>query len=233
MRTLALETTESVGSIAALDDGAVLAEMGLPRRQRTAQSLAPSVAELLSQVGWNPRDVGVVAVSVGPGSFTGLRVGVTTAKTFAYAVDAHLVAVDTLEVVAFQAPRDVGPLWSVIDAQRQQVFAARPAQHDDGHFHLCRQIEILDIEEWLASLQVGDCVTGPALRRLAPRIPDGVKALPPSYWPATASAVGRLGWRQYQAGQSDNLWQLVPLYLRKSAAEEKRNAAEGSETDRP
>ena len=73
---------------------------------------------LLKQVGWRPDDVQLVAVSVGPGSFTGLRVGVTAAKVFAYAVGAEVLGVDTLEAIAAASPDDVAEVSAVIDAQR-------------------------------------------------------------------------------------------------------------------
>ncbi|MEX0712672.1 MAG: tRNA (adenosine(37)-N6)-threonylcarbamoyltransferase complex dimerization subunit type 1 TsaB, partial [Pirellulales bacterium] len=92
MRILALETSGKSGSVAVLRGDVLLAEEPLEPSQRSAQSLAPAMRQLLEAVAWTPRDVQLVAVTLGPGSFTGLRVGVTTAKTFAYAVGAVVVA---------------------------------------------------------------------------------------------------------------------------------------------
>ena len=100
MRILALETTDKTGSVAALDDCNILAQLMLDQNQRSAQSLAPAMKTLLEQVQWQPKDVQLVGVSVGPGSFTGLRVGVTTAKVFAYAVGADVLGINTLEAIA-------------------------------------------------------------------------------------------------------------------------------------
>jgi len=85
VRILALETSDTAGSAALLDGERLLAEKLLAQGQRSARALAPAVRELLTDAGWQPKDVELVAVTVGPGSFTGLRVGVTTAKAFAYA----------------------------------------------------------------------------------------------------------------------------------------------------
>ena len=94
--------------------------------ERTAQTLAPRLSELLRETDW---PAGVDSTwwwsPVGPGSFTGLRIGVTTAKTFAYAVGAEVIGVNTLAVIAEQAPRAAAPLWVVMDAQRQELFAAQ------------------------------------------------------------------------------------------------------------
>ncbi|NLF09025.1 MAG: tRNA (adenosine(37)-N6)-threonylcarbamoyltransferase complex dimerization subunit type 1 TsaB [Pirellulaceae bacterium] len=100
MRILALETSDKTGGAAAIDGCNVLAELTLDQNLRSAQSLAPAIKNLIEQVKWQPADVQLVAVTVGPGSFTGLRVGVTTAKIFAYAVSAEVLGVDTLESVA-------------------------------------------------------------------------------------------------------------------------------------
>ena len=87
---------------------------------------------VLETVGWKPGDVELVAVTIGPGSFTGLRVGLATAKTFAYAVGARMLGVDTLETIAAGVPGDVAAVSAVIDAQRGRgriaTFRPRPGR---------------------------------------------------------------------------------------------------------
>ncbi|MGN1273415.1 MAG: tRNA (adenosine(37)-N6)-threonylcarbamoyltransferase complex dimerization subunit type 1 TsaB, partial [Thermoguttaceae bacterium] len=96
MKILAFETIEMSASAALLDDENVLASTTLPPQQRSAQYLAPAVRDLLAQTGWKPTDVQLIVVSQGPGSFTGLRVGITFAKIFAWAVGADVIALNTL-----------------------------------------------------------------------------------------------------------------------------------------
>src|SRR5215813_11089947 len=111
MRILAIETSGRHGSIATLCGEAealsVVGQTMLNAEQRTAQALAPALRSLLSEAGWRPDSVELVAVAVGPGSFTGLRIGVTTAKTLAYAVGCQAIGVHTLLAIAAQAPTDV------------------------------------------------------------------------------------------------------------------------------
>jgi tRNA threonylcarbamoyladenosine biosynthesis protein TsaB len=221
MRILALETTERTGSVAAAVDDNLLAELHLGHTQRSAQSLAPAMLALLKQVGWRPDDVQLVAVSIGPGSFTGLRVGVTAAKVFAYAVGADVLGVDTLETIAAACPVDVGEVSAVIDAQRGQVAEQRFARRPDGWLQPIAPQRLVDVAVWLTELPQGIAVTGPALIKLADRLPEHVRALDPSYWPPRASMVARLGVRDYAMGRRDDLWRLVPHYCRRSAAEEK------------
>jgi tRNA threonylcarbamoyladenosine biosynthesis protein TsaB len=164
--------------------------------------------------------VDLVAVAVGPGSFTGLRIGVTTAKTFAYAANTDLIGVNTLEAIAAQAPAAHGQLWAVLDAQRQELFAASFAQSDAG-LTTEHETYIISVEAWLAALQPDDRVSGPALSRIGARLPADVHAMNEDLWQPMAISVGQLAWKKYQAGLRDDLWQLVPQYYRSSAAEEK------------
>src|SRR5688572_22548430 len=116
-RLLAIETTTFTGSIALLDEDRIVAEARLPDELRSAQSLAPAIQTLLSHAGWPVNSLNLIAVAQGPGSFTGLRVGVTTAKTLAYALEAEVLGVDTLDVVAAQAQPITGRIHPVMDAQ--------------------------------------------------------------------------------------------------------------------
>ncbi len=109
MRFLALETSTLSGSVALLRDNQVLLQAALPGRPRVAQTLVPAVEGLLRHSGWPVADLQMIAVTVGPGSFTGLRVGVTTAKTLAYALQTPILGVDTLEVIAWQAFAGIPP----------------------------------------------------------------------------------------------------------------------------
>jgi tRNA threonylcarbamoyladenosine biosynthesis protein TsaB len=228
MRILAIETSGRYGSLALLGtDGerlSVLAETTLtPAHGRTAQALAPALQDALAEVDWPAKSIRLVAVAVGPGSFTGLRIGVTTAKTFAYAVGAEILSVNTLAVMAAQAPWTPAPLWTTLDAQRQQLFVARflPVESAVGALEMVDDTAIMSQDEWFAGLHAGDRVTGPPLKKLAPRLPPEVIFTPPTCWEPSAAFVGRIAWRAFQSGRRDDLWRLAPIYYRPSAAEEK------------
>jgi tRNA threonylcarbamoyladenosine biosynthesis protein TsaB len=225
VRILAIETTEAMPSVAAIDAGKLLLELKLESPLRSAQSLAPGLKTLLEQIAWKATDVQLVAVTVGPGSFTGLRVGVTTAKTFAYAAQAEVLGIDTLESIAAAAPADVPLLSVAVDAQRGEVVAGLFRRNAEGWFEPLERPQLVEIDAWLRGLPAGAAVTGPVLRKLVERVPEGIRILAPQYWPATAAATGRLAVRFHAAGRRDNLWTLVPRYSRRSAAEEKRDAA--------
>ena len=226
MRTLALETSSSTGSVALLEGDRVVVERDLGGAdlaggQRAAQSLAPALRSILREAKWEPRDVRLIAVTDGPGSFTGLRSGVTTAKVFAYVTGAEVVAVNTLEVIASQANVVSNRLWAVLDAQRQQVFAAQFALSGKSAPQTILATQILDNASWLQRLVAGDIVTGTGLAKLAKRLPKDVQIVQNELWLPRAATLGRLAFAKYQAGQRTDFWKLVPQYFRKSAAEEK------------
>src|SRR4051794_8233363 len=100
---LAIETTDKAGSVALLNGPEMLGEIDLNPAQRSAQSLAPGIDTLLTRTNRKPGEVKLVAVADGPGSFTGLRVGVPTAKLFAYSVGADALGINALEAIARQA----------------------------------------------------------------------------------------------------------------------------------
>jgi tRNA threonylcarbamoyladenosine biosynthesis protein TsaB len=244
VKILALETTDLTGSVAASDGPNVLLELELNPQKRSAQSLAPAIQSLFQQVGWQPADVNLVAVTVGPGSFTGLRVGVTTAKTLAYAVGAEILGMDTLETIAaniechagtssssanyheIATKKDFSRLEVVLDAQRGEIVAGSYSRSDDGWFHPTGPQRLLPIDSWLAELRPGIAVAGPILKKLQSSIPPGIMVLEEHFWHPRAAQVARLAARDYAAGRRDDLWKLLPRYSRRSAAEEKLEKAE-------
>src|SRR4051794_137410 len=105
-KALAIETSGRTGSVAAVEGGVVLAERDFPHGLQNAALILPLLDELCRGQGWKPSDVGELYVSAGPGSFTGLRIGVTLAKTLALSTGAKIVAVPTVAVLALNAPAD-------------------------------------------------------------------------------------------------------------------------------
>lgn len=227
MLVIAIETSGSSGtvalSLASQDQRAQsLGERRLRLQQRHAQTLVADIRELLIESGRRAADCGLVAVSIGPGSFTGLRVGVVCAKVLAYACHCPVVAIEAPLVIAEAAPADVTRLQVVQDAQRQELFLTRFARDAAGIWEREGPIQIVPADRWLAELEPGDCVSGPALERLASRLPAHCRMLEPELWQPRASRLAEVGLREFQAGRTCDPVALEPLYIRPSAAEEKR-----------
>src|SRR5437899_3135914 len=117
-RTLILETSQRLGRVALAEREHVIAERELQESRRHARDLVPLVQDLLAQQGWPPRSLEAVLVSRGPGSYTGLRVSIMSAKMFAYATRCALIAIDTFAAIERQ-DRSVAGIVDVIgDAQQ-------------------------------------------------------------------------------------------------------------------
>src|SRR4051794_9656328 len=123
-RALAIETSGRVGSIALVDDDSILDEQQFAHGLQNAAQILPIIDRLCRARQWTAQDLQELYVSVGPGSFTGLRIGVTLCKTIAFATGARIVAVPTLAVLAENAPLEAQNLIVLLDAKRQQIFTA-------------------------------------------------------------------------------------------------------------
>ena len=227
MKTLALETSGRTGSVAIWDseNPDPPTEISLPQETRTAESLVVVIEEALIRCGWLKGDLKLISVTQGPGSFTGLRIGCVTAKVLAFAVNAQLVGVNSLDVLAENSPEG-SPLWCVMDAGRGQCVAARYLIETADHRQTSIEPQLMETEAWLHRLTQGERVTGPLLTTLGVRLPETVKPLPKEYWHPRAECVARLGAEKFKSGQVASLWDFSPHYYRLSAAEEKRLTAD-------
>ena len=225
MKTHAIDTSHAAGSVAAVADGAV-AEASLPAGDH-ARLLAPALVDVARRLGWTPRDAELVAVVRGPGSFTGLRVGVATAKALAWAGGARLVGVSAFDVIARRTARALpfraGPIAIAFDAGRGDVFAAI-ATPDIGSptQWAVSPGALLPRAAWLGSLPDGTCVSGPALAAAGEAIPACLAVAPRVAWLPVSAEAAAVGLLLAAAGRDDDPAVLVPDYLRPSYADEKR-----------
>jgi tRNA threonylcarbamoyladenosine biosynthesis protein TsaB len=223
---LGIETSGLAGGIALCRGDICLAEALLqeaPRRH--AQTLVSQIGALLRQTGLAVRDLDAVAVSIGPGSFTGLRVGVVCAKTLAYATKCRLAAIDTLKAIAANSPQGVERVHVIADALRGDVYVAtyHPA---GGAWTVDEPPAIAAAEPWLAALSAGETITGPGLSVYGKLVPASCRQLPPELWTPHARTIAQLGLRQLDQGEVADCATLEPFYLRRSAAEERKSGPE-------
>lgn len=230
---LAVDTSGMCGTIALRRDGKLLEERELEQsRRRHAQTLISEIQELLRAHKLASTDVGIVAVSHGPGSFTGLRVGIVFAKTFAYATGCTIVAVDTLQAVAEsvngEAFSNLARIQVVSDAQREQLFVSEFHRKPGGCWEVTGPIDIVDCEQWLSwasDLASSEfAVIGPGLTKVAGDLSDSVRCPPEEMWTPRAANVAVIAQRMAEQNQFADPFELEPFYLRKSSAEEKREA---------
>ena len=222
-RALAIETSGRTGSVALAHDGAVLFEETFPHGLKHAAGLVPMIDRLCRRAGWGPGDVEGVYVSAGPGSFTGLRVGVTVAKTLAFATGAKVVTVPTVEVLARNAPSEATNVVIVLDAKRDQIFTARLARSGNA-WDVVESAHLDSLAEMLVRAPrpvhlIGEGI--PFHAKFLPADDPGVIVTREEAWRARASAVVEIGHAMARRGAFIDPQSLAPVYVRKPEAEEK------------
>jgi tRNA threonylcarbamoyladenosine biosynthesis protein TsaB len=179
--------------------------------------LLPGVEALLMNTGQNLSDLAAVAVSLGPGNFTGLRIGLATAKTLAWSLGCPLVPVPTMEVLAAQFPFHPHPVGVVMDAKRGEVFWGLFACPEDQPQTL-EGPQRLPAAALCARLSPPLLLTGPGLAAypdlFTPRLAPDISLAPPEMRSPRAPTLARLARRRLAQGQTANPAQLIPTYLR-------------------
>lgn len=233
MNILAIDTSLPTGSVAALvrsATGMAMVERPLGEAGEHARRLMPELVTAASALGWRIPAVELVAVVRGPGSFTGLRVGVTTAKSLCWATDAALVGVSGFEVVARQTAAAHGRRERIaiaFDAGRGEVFAAAATPDDVAPSGwMVTDGELAAADHWLDTIPSGHWVSGPVLEILgAAARRRGLAVAAPTTWRPSAGEAAKIAVLRADAGQFDDPHTLVPEYSRPSYAEEKNPAA--------
>ncbi len=214
MRTLAIETSSVRGSVALLDGERLVVEKAFGEGARHGRDLLPCVDELLAG---EPGSVGLLAISAGPGSYTGLRVGFTFAKTFATQSDVPVVAVSSLDVIAMNVTASNG-LCVAVDARLGQVFAALY----DGEGKRVSQDIAAPPGDMAAKLEPGTLVIGGGLKRYRDVFAQVAEVSDDesTWWPNAAN-VGRLGLTIFAEKGGDDPHTLAPRYMGRPQAEVK------------
>lgn len=226
MIVLGIETSGPVGSVAVCEDGSALASHTFPHGARHARDLLPAVDRIVERGGIAKEDVDAVAVSQGPGSFTGLRIGVACAKTLAYALNWLCAGVPTLEAKVQNVDPDE---WDcrlacpVQDARRGKVYGT--LFRWDGGWRDATGVLCLPAAELAAQIPDGALVFGSGITAdpeafAATRLRIGPEELAT----ARAEEVVRLGLARVRAGRHVEPMQLMPRYHRLTSPEEKLQA---------
>ena len=221
MRVLAVETSTLSGGAALLDDERIVGEYILDVRITHSERLMAAIDQLLSDAGWTARDLEGLAVTVGPGSFTGLRVGLSTVKGLALALAIPVAAVPTLDAMAAMLPYAALAVCPVLDARKREVYAS--LYRWDG-LGMRRQWDYLAIapDDLARRLDEPVIVVGDGAETISS--PFARRVEPPRRGPAPA-VVGALGCARLARGDTVAAADLVPIYLRPSEAELKRRGA--------
>jgi len=221
VRVLAVETSSLAGGVALFDGERLRGEYLLDVRATHSERLMPAIDRLLTDTGWAPRDLEGLAVAVGPGSFTGLRIGLSAVKGLALALAIPIAAVPTLDAMAAALPFADLPVCPVLDARKGEVYASLYRWDGDG---MRREWDYLAVapEALVARIAEPVILVGGAAGLVAT---PHARLAPPHRRVSSPSAVGVLGLARLAAGETVSAADLLPIYLRPSEAELKRRVA--------
>lgn len=216
MLILGIEAATRVASAAVVSDEKILAEISQEARLTHSETLLPQIEQVLKIAGVEKVDA--VAVSIGPGSFTGLRIGLATAKALAYAWHIKILGVPTLQAIAYHFPTNSATVLPLLDAQKNRAYvqafkAGAPVS----------KLEVKSIDEIVTSAGKIDgevFLCGDVLGKIKVELPPNVKIAPINLRMPRAVNVALCGKALLDAGEISNVMNLEPLYVRRSEAEE-------------
>ncbi len=216
---LAINTSTPQFGLAILDeDGTILAEYFISKEKGHFGSLMPALHFLLSKLKSDIHDLKAIIVATGPGSFTGLRVGLSAAKGLCYGLDIPIIGISSLEAMASQLPYCDLPMAPILDSRKGEFFTAKFIWND-GH-NLIRNMEDISLklgdfpslfDEYTLFIGNSFSSQGPLLKKM---IGPKVLLAPAHCWNLKASAIGSLGLTRFHAHDFDDPQSLNPLYLR-------------------
>jgi tRNA threonylcarbamoyladenosine biosynthesis protein TsaB len=220
MRVLAVDTSTLAGGVALLEGERTVAEYILDVRLTHSERLMPAIDRVMHDARWGPRDLTGLAVAIGPGSFTGLRIGISAIKGLALALSLPIAAVPTLDALAASYPGSALPVCAVVTARRDEVYAS--LYRWDGNA-MRREWDYLALSpaELAERLRVPVVVIGEGASAIASPL---VRLAPPWRRVVSPAIVGHLGGESLRRGDRVSAAELVPLYVRPSQAELRRGA---------
>ena len=222
MKILGVDTSTPIGSIALVDSDHLVAEHTLNIVQAHSSRLMPAIDSVLKWGNITVDGLDGCAVGIGPGSFTGTRIGVTTIKSICYAVDKPIISVSTLEAIAYNLRGSNGIICPLLDARRSEIYGAifeANAKWDRLSEDLCLPIEAF--LERIKAETTSNCAinfVGDGLETYGDivrenlgeraRLADAIFNVP------RGATIAHLGAQRLQAGDTDSYWTLVPNYVR-------------------
>ena len=216
---LAVNTSTLQFSLALMDEeGTILAECLISSALKNFTGFMPALHSLLTSSGTDIHDIKCIIVAIGPGSFTGLRVGLSMCKGLAQGLEVGIIGVSSLEAIGSQMPFTLNPLCSMIHSRKAEVFLSLFRWDENHGLVRIGEDTCLKIKDLPTVIHETTIFLGNDFNNQGSRIKEifGNKALlaPPHLWNLRASAVGSLGLRRFLKDDFDDLQDLVPSYMR-------------------
>mgnify|MGYP000921129505 CR=1 FL=1 len=224
MKVLGLDTSTMMTTCAVLDDENLLGEYSLNQDMTHSENLVPMIKEILDNLNLEVSDIDLYGVSLGPGSFTGLRIGIATVKSLAHVFNKPIVGISTLEGLAFNLVHG-GPIVPMIDARRNRIYTGI-YKWQKGRLINILKPSIMEMEELLELLDKdynNIMVNGNGAllykEKIENSLKDKVKISPISLNSCKAASIAELALLNRHEENQYNYYNLVPDYLRESQAQ--------------
>jgi tRNA threonylcarbamoyladenosine biosynthesis protein TsaB len=223
MITLAIDTATSTAGVALLCDETVLVEYFFNVSVNHSETVLSAVHQGLALAGIGIDGVDLFALTVGPGSFTGLRIGASTVKGLALTTGKPVVGVSTLEALAYNAIECPALICPMLDARKGEVYAALYRANREGLFDVVLEEEVMTPGQFLDRIEGETLFLGAGFSEHAELIRDRFQGrarfAPPNRQWVRASSAALLGMKRYAKGERLDVATFVPRYLRRSEAE--------------
>ncbi|MFL7812925.1 MAG: tRNA (adenosine(37)-N6)-threonylcarbamoyltransferase complex dimerization subunit type 1 TsaB [Anaerolineales bacterium] len=213
---LGVDTSTQAVGIVIYDGFQVLCEESWMSRRFHTVELAKAVQENLNRAGLSAEDLDVLCVAIGPGSFTGLRIGLALIKGIAYTHQLPVIGVPTLDITAKAVPVQKKRLGAVLQAGRKRL-AVGWYQAKNNSWKSAAELENLSLDDLLARLDEPTILTGELSREIRERLQDHemVTLVTPTTAMRSPKYLAELAWDRWKTGDVDDVLQLKPFYLHK------------------
>ena len=222
MKILAIDTSTASGSIALLEDDRLIAELTTCSQKTHAERLLPSIKGLLEGADARIEEIDCFAVTKGPGSFTGLRIGLSTVKGLAWSLHKPVIGVSTLEALAMNIPYADKPICPILDARKKEVYAGI-YRCDGNRLERIMDDKAIKPAVLLENIKEPTIFIGSGIDVIfnsEPRTPNPKLVFAPSHlWLIRAVNIGLLAWKKFKGGEVDSPEAVGLNYLRPSEAE--------------
>lgn len=221
MLLLAIDTSSKICNIAIMSEQEILAESSIANNFTHSKWLIPEIEHLLLRLNIDKKNIDIIATSVGPGSFTGLRIGITTAKMLAFAWQTKLVGIKTCAILSAALPVEDIYCSPLIDAQKDTVYQAvyffQAGQLQE--YSATKVITLSAAIDYLSTLDKPVYIMGDFKQANLPILPKNVQLVSPRLLLPRASVLGELALQKINNGCSGDFLDLLPYYVKKSEAE--------------
>lgn len=224
MRILGIDTSTMVASVAVIEDNQLVCEYTINTKKTHSQKLMPMIENMLKESDLNINDIDLIGICVGPGSFTGLRIGMATAKAIAHVNNIPIVGVTSLEMLAANMNLCDKKICSILDAQRNQVYTAK-FEYIGNRLVQINDTDVLEIDKLINEISSSEddyILIGEAVYKYEEKLKDieNISIPSPSHNMTKASSLCSIALEKYNQGENiESCYTINPMYIRKSQAE--------------